>query len=160
MGQLRLIVVPCTVAQTQPTAQVVKYLMDGTGIMEEEKSFAELLEAADQKPVRLKQGESVSAVIAKITTDWVFIDLGGKTEGIVEKNEFLDKEGQLTVKEGDTVKAYFLSSRHGERIFTTRVSGEAAHQYLEEAWQNGIPVEGIVEKEVKGGLEVRIAGTL
>ena len=127
--------------------------------MEEEKSFAELLEAADQKPVRLKPGESVEAVIAKITTDWVFIDLGGKTEGIVEKNEFLDKEGQLTVKEGDTVKAYFLSSRHGERIFTTRVSGEAAHQYLEEAWQNGIPVEGIVEKEIKGGLEVRIAGT-
>jgi small subunit ribosomal protein S1 len=133
--------------------------MDGTNIMEEEKSFAELLEAADQKPVRLKQGESVSAIIAKITTDWVFIDLGGKTEGIVEKNEFLDKEGQLTVKEGDTVKAYFLSSRHGERIFTTRVSGDAARQYLEEAWQNGIPVEGIVEKEVKGGLEVRIAGT-
>jgi small subunit ribosomal protein S1 len=133
--------------------------MDGTDIMEEEKSFAELLEAADQKPVRLKQGESVSAIIAKITTDWVFIDLGGKTEGIVEKNEFLDKEGQLTVKEGDTVKAYFLSSRHGERIFTTRVSGDAARQYLEEAWQNGIPVEGIVEKEVKGGLEVRIAGT-
>jgi len=127
--------------------------------MEEEKSFAELLEAADQKPVRLKQGESVSAIIAKISTEWVFIDLGGKTEGIVEKNEFLDKEGQLTVKEGDTVKAYFLSSRHGERIFTTRVSGDAARQYLEEAWQNGIPVEGIVEKEVKGGLEVRIAGT-
>ena len=127
--------------------------------MEEEKSFAELLEETDRKPVRLKQGESVSAVIAKITSDWVFIDLGGKTEGIVEKNEFLDKEGQLTVKEGDTVKAYYLSSRHGERIFTTRVSGDAARQYLEEAWQSGIPVEGIVEREVKGGLEVRIAGT-
>lgn len=128
-------------------------------IMEEEKSFAELLEETDRKPVRLKPGESVEAVIAKITTEWVFIDLGGKTEGIVERNEFLDKEGQLTVKEGDTVKAYFLSSRHGERVFTTRVSGDAARQYLEEAWQNAIPVEGIVEKEIKGGLEVRIAGT-
>ena len=127
--------------------------------MEEEKSFAELLEASERKPVRLRQGQSVEAVIAKITSDWVFIDLGGKTEGIVERNEFLDKEGQLTVKEGDTVKVYFLSSRHGERVFTTRVSGDAARQYLEEAWQNAIPVEGIVEKEVKGGLEVRIAGT-
>jgi len=74
--------------------------------MEEEKSFAELLEASERKPVRLKQGQSVEAVIAKITSDWVFIDLGGKTEGIVERNEFLDKEGQLTVKEGDTVKVY------------------------------------------------------
>ncbi|HNU84613.1 MAG TPA: 30S ribosomal protein S1 [Syntrophales bacterium] len=127
--------------------------------MEEEKSFAELLEASERKPVRLRQGQSVEAVIAKITSDWVFIDLGGKTEGIVERNEFLDKEGQLTVKEGDTVKVYFLSSRHGERVFTTRVSGDAARQYLEEAWRNAIPVEGIVEKEVKGGLEVRIAGT-
>ena len=128
-------------------------------MMEEEKSFAELLEASERKPVRLRQGQSVEAVIAKITSDWVFIDLGGKTEGIVERNEFLDKEGQLTVKEGDTVKVYFLSSRHGERVFTTRVSGDAARQYLEEAWRNAIPVEGIVEKEVKGGLEVRIAGT-
>jgi small subunit ribosomal protein S1 len=137
----------------------VKYHWGRKNIMEEEKSFAELLEATDRKPVRLKPGESVEAVIAKISTEWVFIDLGGKTEGIVEKNELLDKEGTLTVKEGDTIKAYFLSSRHGERIFTTRVSGDAARQYLEEAWQNGIPVEGIVEKEVKGGLEVRIAGT-
>ncbi len=72
--------------------------------MEEEKSFAELLEASERKPVRLKQGQSVEAVIAKITSDWVFIDLGGKTEGIVERNEFLDKEGQLTVKDGDTVR--------------------------------------------------------
>jgi len=128
-------------------------------MMEEEKSFAELLEASERKPVRLKQGQSVEAVIAKITSDWVFIDLGGKTEGIVERSEFLDKEGQPTVKEGDTVKVYYLSSRHGERVFTTRVSGDAARQYLEEAWRNAIPVEGVVEKEVKGGLEVRIAGT-
>ena len=127
--------------------------------MEEEKSFAELLEASERKPLRLKQGQSVEAVIAKITSDWVFIDLGGKTEGIVERSEFLDKEGQPTVKEGDTVKVYYLSSRHGERVFTTRVSGDAARQYLEEAWRNAIPVEGVVEKEVKGGLEVRIAGT-
>ena len=46
--------------------------------MEEEKSFAELLEAADQKPIRLKPGESVSAVIAKITTEWIFHRPGWK----------------------------------------------------------------------------------
>ena len=126
--------------------------------MEEEKSFAELLEAADRMPVRLKPGKSVEAVIAKISTEWVFIDLGGKTEGDRREKRVSRQEGQLTVKEGDTVKAYFLSSRHGGRIFTTRVSGDAARQYLEEAWQNSIPVEGIVEKEIKG-LEVRIAGT-
>jgi small subunit ribosomal protein S1 len=151
--------VPCRIARPDGRGVGSEKQIGWKNIMEEEKSFAELLEATERKPVRLKQGESVEAVIAKITTDWVFIDLGGKTEGIVERTEFLDKEGQLTVKEGDTVKAYFLSSRHGERVFTTRVSGDAARQYLEEAWQSGIPVEGVVEKEIKGGLEVRIAGT-
>jgi small subunit ribosomal protein S1 len=30
---------------------------------------------------------------------------------------------------------------------------------LEEAWQTGIPVEGVVEKEIKGGYEIKLGGT-
>ena len=41
--------------------------------------------------------------------------------------------------------------------FTTRISSsEAGQAVLENAFNNGIPVEGVVEKEIKGGFEVKI----
>lgn len=133
-------------------------------MMEEEggeKSFAELLEESGMEQGWLKPGQRVEAVIAKISPEWVFIDVGGKHEGYLDRREFLDAEGNLTVKEGETVKAYFLSSQHNEKLFTTKVSsGEASRTFLADAAHSGIPVEGVVEREVKGGFEVKIAGDI
>ncbi len=127
----------------------------------EGKSFAELLEERLPDQGWLKPGDKVEAVIVKITPEWVFLDLGGKSEGYLDARELQDGEGQVTVKEGDTVGAYFLSSRHNEKLFTTRIGpGDAGRAYLEDAWRNGIPVEGTVGKEVKGGFEIKIAGNV
>ena len=127
----------------------------------EEQSFAELFEQSHQEPVWLKPGQKVEARIVKISPEWVFLDLGGKNEGYLDKKELLNEAGDLTFKEGDTIRAYFLSSRQSEKLFTTKIgAGEAGRIYLEDAWRSGIPVEGVVDKEVKGGFEVRIAGTI
>jgi small subunit ribosomal protein S1 len=124
-----------------------------------EKSFAELFAASEPDPGWLKPGQRVEAVIVKITPEWVFIDVGGKHEGYLDRKEFLDKEGNLTVQEGQTVKAYFLSSQHNEKLFTTKVgAGEAGRAFLEDAFRGGIPVEGLVDREVKGGFEIKVAG--
>jgi len=126
---------------------------------DDEQSFAELFEQSVVKPVRLEPGQKVEARIVKISDEWVFLDLGGKSEGSLDKRELLDESGNLTVREGDSIGAYFLSSDNNERLFTTRVgSGAAGHQYLEDAFRSGIPLEGCIEKEIKGGLEVKIAG--
>jgi small subunit ribosomal protein S1 len=127
----------------------------------EEESFAELLRESSVKPVRFSPGQKVSARIVKISSEWVFIDLGGKSEGYLERKELLDEEGNLAANEGDTIQAYFLSTDNNDLRFTTRISGgEALRHHLEEAWESGIPVDGIVEKEIKGGFEIKIAGEL
>jgi small subunit ribosomal protein S1 len=126
----------------------------------EEKSFAELLGESQFERKSFKPGEKIDAVIVNISPEWIFIDLGGKTEGYLDRQELMDRDGNLTVKEGDTLSAYFLSSERSEKLFTTKVGGESARTYLEEAWANGIPLEGIVDKETKGGFEVKIAGSL
>ncbi|MBN2107527.1 MAG: 30S ribosomal protein S1 [Deltaproteobacteria bacterium] len=124
-------------------------------------SFAELFEQSFKKPKRLEPGQKVEAVIVKITDEWVFLDLGGKSEGYLDKKELLDADGNLTAAEGDTISAYFLSSAHNEKLFTIKLHGGAAgNQYLEEAFHNHIPVEGVAEKEIKGGYEIKIAGTI
>jgi small subunit ribosomal protein S1 len=128
---------------------------------ESEESFEELLNRSMAEPVRLSPGEKVEAEVVNISKDWVFIDLGGKSEGHILVNEFMDEEGNLSINEGDTIHAYFLSSRNNEMLFTTRLTGDTTGgSHLEEAYHHGIPVEGLVEKEVKGGFEVKIAGNV
>ncbi len=124
-----------------------------------EKTFAELFGESEPDRGWLKPGQRVEAVIVKISPEWIFIDVGGKHEGYLDKREFLDAEGNLTVQEGQTIKAYFLSSQHNEKLFTTKLgAGEAGRAFLEDAWHNGIPVEGVVEREVKGGFEIKVTG--
>ena len=129
--------------------------------MDAEESFADLFEGSFVKPVRFTPGQKVEVRIVKISAEWIFLDLGGKSEGYLERKELQDAEGNLSVKEGDIIEAYFLSTANQELRFTTRISGgDAGRHYLEDAWENGIPVEGLVEKEIKGGFEIKIAGEL
>lgn len=126
-----------------------------------EKSFAELLAETQVERERYDRGQRVQGVVVQITPEWVFLDMGGKSEGVVDRKEFLDESGNLTLKVGDTVWAYYLATHNNERVFTTRITGgQAARNFLQEAYQNSIPVEGTVEREVKGGFEVRVAGGL
>ena len=90
---------------------------------EPEENFEELLNQSHVKPIHLNPGEQVEAVVSSMTKEWVFIDLGGKSEGYIAINEFMDDEGNTTIKEGNPIKAYFLSSRNNEMLFTTRLSG-------------------------------------
>ncbi|MGQ9859444.1 MAG: 30S ribosomal protein S1 [Thermodesulfobacteriota bacterium] len=127
----------------------------------EEKSFAELLEEAPPQRESFEPGRMLQAVVVQITPEWVFLDMGGKSEGVVDRKEFLDANGQLTVQVGDTIGAFYLTTRHNEHVFTTRITnGQAARNHLRDAFQNGIPVDATVEREVKGGFEVRMAGGL
>ncbi|MFH7327176.1 30S ribosomal protein S1 [Desulfurivibrio sp. C05AmB] len=122
--------------------------------------FAELFAENEAAGEKLQPGQQISAPVVSIAREWVFIDLGGKSEGAVAKSEFLDAEGNCTVAVGDVVKVYFLAEKKQEKLFTTKVGGSAAQAHLEEAFHSGIPVEGAVESEGKGGFVVRIGGSV
>ena len=129
------------------------------------ESFAELFEQSAKQSRWLEPGQKLTARVLKVSAEWIFIDTGQKGEGVVDRKEFLDLDGNVTVKEGENINAYFLSSSHGEMRFTTRLGGGAGggassgNAQLEDAWRSGVPVEGLVEKEIKGGYEVKLGGT-
>jgi small subunit ribosomal protein S1 len=125
--------------------------------MDEAKSFAQMLDESYSMPKHFSVGEKVEAVIVKISPEWVFLDLGAKSEGYVDKKEFIDESGNLTVKEGDKITAYFIFSRHGEKLFTTKLlARKSVDEFLLNAYQNQIPLEAMVEKEIKGGFLIKI----
>lgn len=126
----------------------------------EEQSFAELLAQSEKVGDRkLSPGEIVSGVVIKISKDMVFVDLGGKSEGLVDLAEFKDEEGKVNIKEGDKVELRVASLKGGIYLSKgLKVHGAQAWELLKEAQQNQIPVEGRVANLIKGGFEVEISG--
>jgi small subunit ribosomal protein S1 len=131
--------------------------MENNNVEENEENFADLLENSISGINKFEPGQLIEADIVSISGDCIFLQLSGKSEGQLDTAEMIDKEGNLTVKEGDTIKAFFLYAKNGEMFFTTKISGDKAGKaVLENAFESGIPIEGTVEKEIKGGFEIKI----
>jgi small subunit ribosomal protein S1 len=101
-------------------------------------------------------GDKVTGTVTAIAGQSLFLDINAKSEGILDCNELLDADGQLKVSVGDTLEAYCLGVGEGEIRLTTKVSGGVSDGALFEAYEAGIPVEGRVLSERKGGYEVMV----
>ena len=102
-------------------------------------------------------GERVSLKVVAVSADTVFLDLNAKSEGVLDAAELTDENGVCSVQAGDEIDVYFIGNENGEARFTTKISGgKADKSILENAYKNGIPVEGHVDKEIKGGYEVTV----
>ncbi len=125
------------------------------------ESFAALFaEEAGRKLKKLTRGEKVKATIVGITGESIFLDVGGKSEGVMDRAELCDSEGNLTVEEGDSIEAYYLQNRGGEQLFTKSIGSGSSAAHLEEAFSAAIPVDGFVKTEIKGGFEVTLGGNV
>lgn len=125
------------------------------------ESFADLFNQETSKKLRrLTPGQKVSAAIVGFSGETVFLDVGGKSEGILNTSELLNSEGEPTVQVGDRIEVYFLQSKASEMMFTTKVGSGSSAAHLEEAWRSGIPVEGLVKAEIKGGFEITLGGNV
>ncbi len=123
---------------------------------EPEEDFAAMFEAS-LKAKRFEKGQTIEGTIVAIGPAVAFVDVGGKGEATIEIGELRDAEGNLEVAAGDRIQAMVVSTVGGLTLSRTLALGAATAQQLEDAFQAGLPVEGKVERAVKGGYEVRIA---
>jgi small subunit ribosomal protein S1 len=119
------------------------------------EDFAAMFEASI-KAKRFEAGQTLEGTIVAIGPEVAFVDVGGKGEATIEVDELKDDDGALEVAVGDRVQAMVLSTGGGLRLSRRLARGTVTDHQLEEAFRTGLPVEGKVEKEVKGGYEVRI----
>jgi len=124
-------------------------------------NFEDLFKAEETKKIRhLTPGQKITAIIVGITGESAFLDVGSKSEGVLNSAELKDNEGNFSKKVGDTIDVYFLRSKTSEQLFTTSIGSGAGNSHLEEAFQSGIPVDGFVKAEIKGGFEVTLGGNV
>jgi small subunit ribosomal protein S1 len=122
-------------------------------------SFEDLFKAEETKKIRhLTPGQKIKATIVGITGESTFLDVGSKSEGVLNSSEIKDGEGNFIREVGDVIDVYFLRSKPSEQLFTTSIGSGAGNSHLEEAFQSGIPVDGFVKAEIKGGFEITLGG--
>jgi len=124
------------------------------------ESFAELFEES-LKSVNMRQGSIVSGTVVGIDGDWVIVDSGLKSEGVIPLSEFYNEQGELTIKVGDEVHVALDAVEDG--FGGTKLSREKAKRaeswiVLEAAHNGAEVVKGVINGKVKGGFSVDLAG--
>ncbi len=122
------------------------------------ESFAELFEQslANQN---IKSGAIITGQVIEISNDVVIVAAGLKSEAVIPKSEFRDDNGELEVEVGDEVEVALdaLEDGSGEtRLSRERAKRERTWTILEEAYEAGKIINGIINGRVKGGFTVEI----
>jgi small subunit ribosomal protein S1 len=125
-------------------------------VSEPEEDFATMFEAS-AGATRVAKGQVVDGTVVAIGAEVALVSVGGKSEATIDIAERKDDEGHLEVAVGDRIQAMVVSTAGGLTLSRRLVLGAATARQLEDAFQSGLPVEGKVERAVKGGYEVRIA---
>lgn len=119
--------------------------------------FTKLLDATTDKD--FAEGEVYNGKVINLGNDYVMVDIGYKQEGLVPTKEFLNFDGTLKIKQGDTIEVYLekLESSMGNLVLSKdKAEILKAWDKISEACESGTPLEGTVVAKVKGGLSVDI----
>jgi small subunit ribosomal protein S1 len=107
------------------------------------------------------EGQIVTGVVVQVNRDSVVVDIGGKSEGVISKSEFIDAQGEVRVKAGDRVDVFVESRETDDGLIS--LSKEKADKMkvwdeISSACERDEIIEGTITQRVKGGLSVTIRG--
>jgi small subunit ribosomal protein S1 len=124
---------------------------------EEIENFAEMLESySESAGVELRVGDHIKGKIISIGRESVFVDTGSKTDGVVERDELMDEEGELPYSVGDELDLYVISQNQDEIRLSKALSGAGDIAMLREAHRSELPIEGKIKAPCKGGFHVEV----
>jgi small subunit ribosomal protein S1 len=129
------------------------------------EDFATALETFEQEQAQteaaLNEEQIVTGTVLKVTAQYVVVDIGYKSEGVVQVAEFTDSEGNVTVKRGDEI-AVMREPGHTEEgyIHLSHDKAQRLHAWdeIEKAYDDKASVKARVIDRIKGGLTVDILG--
>ncbi|HSE36011.1 MAG TPA: S1 RNA-binding domain-containing protein, partial [Blastocatellia bacterium] len=126
------------------------------------QDFSAMLETYEKESAASRQeGEIVRGMVVGISDQNVLVDIGYKSEGIVAREEFLDHQGNLTVKRGDEVDVLIksLENQDGYAILSRAAAMQVqSWERLRQAHQSHETIKGRVVERIKGGLNVDLDG--
>ncbi len=98
-------------------------------------------------------GDVVTGTVIQVTDEYVYVDIGDKSEGYIPTKEFAED----LPKEGDEVQALFLGhDKNGPILSKKKADSKRYIKVVQQAWKDKTPVDGTIVKAVKSGYEVNI----
>ncbi len=118
----------------------------------------QLMEESLKSLGTVEDGQIVEGIVVQVTSDYVFVDIGYKSEGRIPSMEFAGK----LPKDGDTVSVVVIKKdgRNGPEISFTKAQAKQLWKDLRKAADEKIAVDGVIEKEIKGGFDVNLGGDI
>jgi small subunit ribosomal protein S1 len=122
------------------------------------ESFAELFEQS-LSSTQLRPGAIITGTVVAVKDDFVVVNAGLKSEGVIPIEQFTNDHGDVDVTVGDEVEVALDTVEDG--FGETRLSREKAKRAeswtrLEKAFDAGEVVTGIIIDKVKGGFTVEL----
>jgi small subunit ribosomal protein S1 len=122
-------------------------------------AFSKLVELYDESMKNLTEGDIVTGKVIGMTSDSVIVDVGYKSEGLIPREEFTDREGNLTIKVGDEVDVLLEKTEDVEgHVLLSRSKAERMRRWneIEKAYKDDAIILGRIIDRIKGGLTVDI----
>jgi small subunit ribosomal protein S1 len=124
-----------------------------------EDEFQALLDEYESKQTAIVENAITTGRVLEIFKDHVLVDIGYKSEGLIDVKEFITADGDIAVKAGDEIDV-FVEAREDEHGLCV-LSKEKADKLkiweeLARKNENDELVTGTIVSRVKGGLQVDI----
>ncbi|MDR2251776.1 MAG: S1 RNA-binding domain-containing protein [Endomicrobium sp.] len=123
----------------------------------EDVCMADLMKSYD-KAGKVEFGQELDVVIMEETADGFMVDLGMKSEGIIPKKEFEDGKIPSELKVGAKVKVKVINTQNLPILSYKAIVEKAKIYELQNAFNSGSHVTGIILRAIKGGFIVDIGG--
>ena len=109
--------------------------------------------------VDMTPGSILTAKVIEIGDDYVVINAGLKSEGVIPKNQFIDSNGELEINIGDSVEVTLdiIEDGYGETIMSReKAKRTKVWSELEKIQNSKEIIQGKVCGKVKGGFTVEL----
>ena len=124
--------------------------------IQDSRDFMELYEESMKS---IQEGKIVRGQIVQLDKEYVLVDIGYKSEGVIQIAEFIDSEGQLTAAVGDQVDVLLVKKEDKDgRVILSKEKAASVKIWddIETVYKSQGTVRGKIISKVKGGLSVDI----
>ncbi|MBI4411298.1 MAG: 30S ribosomal protein S1 [Deltaproteobacteria bacterium] len=113
------------------------------------------------KNFNLEEGKLINGTVVSVGRDMVAVDIGFKSEGYIPVEEFINFDGVVPIKPGDSIKVVLeqIEDDNGQLILSKeRADALEAWDNVAEAFEKDAAIDGVIVNKIKGGMSVNLGG--
>ena len=123
-----------------------------------DEEYHKMLQLYEGTLQSIQEGEIVKSKVLRVTENHVILDVGFKSEGAVQIDEFKDAQAMQPGEEVDVLLER-LEDEEGSIVLSKKKADfMRVWEKIRHAYENDEPVEGMLQKKIKGGVVVDLMG--